>query len=161
MRLAARSDLYDPQTGQVSGDRLARFVDENREILDLVPGLRDDLLDAQKANVLLNETSVANRRMQAEKMSQLSFYNLMNPVVSPDGRRMFGTESPTTAIARALSRDNRTPIRSLNNLLEVVENAPEDLRAQAMTGLKSSILEWAATKAGGSGSRTFSAEHAL
>jgi hypothetical protein len=157
MRLAARSDLYDPQTGQVSGDRLARFVDENREILDLVPGLRDDLLDAQKANVLLNETSVANRRMQAEKMSQLSFYNLMNPVVSPDGRRMFGTESPTTAIARALSRDNRTPIRSLNNLLEVVENAPEDLRAQAMTGLKSSILEWAATKAGGSGSRTFSA----
>jgi hypothetical protein len=113
-------------------------------------------LDAQKANILLNETSVANRRMQAEKMSQLSFYDLMNPVVSPDGRRMFGTESPTTAIARALSRGNRTPIRSLNNLLEVVENAPEDLRPQAMTGLKSSILEWAATKAGGSMSGTFS-----
>jgi hypothetical protein len=156
MRLAARSDLYDPQTGQVSEARLARFVDENREILDLVPGLRDDLLDAQKANVLLNETSVANRRMQAERMSQLSFYDLMNPVVSPDGRRMFGTESPTTAIARALSRGNRTPVRSLNNLLEVVENAPEDLRPQAMTGLKSSILEWAATKAGGSMSGTFS-----
>jgi hypothetical protein len=156
MRLAARSDLYDPQTGQVSEARLARFVDENREILDLVPGLRDDLLDAQKANVLLNETSVANRRMQAEKMSQLSFYDLMNPVVSPDGRRMFGTESPTTAIARALSRGNRTPIRSLNNLLEVVENAPPDLQPQAMTGLRSSILEWAATKAGGSMSGTFS-----
>jgi hypothetical protein len=156
MRLAARSDLYDPQTGQVSEARLARFVDENREILDLVPGLRDDLLDAQKANVLLNETSVANRRMQAEKTAQLSFYDLMNPVVSPDGRRMFGTESPTTAIARALSRGNRTPVRSLNNLLDVVTNAPPDLQEQAMTGLKSSILEWAATKAGGSMSGTFS-----
>ena len=89
-------------------------------------------------------------------MSQLSFYDLMNPVVAENGRRMFGTESPTTAIARALSRGNRTPVRSLNNLLEVVENAPEDLRPQAMTGLRSSILEWAATKAGGSMSGTFS-----
>jgi hypothetical protein len=156
MRLAARSDLYDPQTGQVSQARLAQFVDENRETLDLVPGLRDDLLDAEKANVLLNETSAANRRMQAEKMAQLSFYDLMNPVISPDGRRTYGTESPTTAIARALSRGNKTPIRSLNNLLDVVTNAPPDVQPQAMTGLKSSILEWAATKAGGSMSGTFS-----
>jgi hypothetical protein len=113
-------------------------------------------LDAEKANVLLNETSAANRRMQAEKMAQLSFYDLMNPVISPDGRRTYGTESPTTAIARALSRGNKTPIRSLNNLLDVVTNAPPDVQPQAMTGLKSSILEWAATKAGGSMSGTFS-----
>jgi hypothetical protein len=92
-------------------------VEQNKDLLDAFPALRTDLLDAQKANILLNENRpTANRRAQAEKMSQLSFYNLMNPVVSPDGRRMFGTESPTTAIARALSRDNRTPIRSLNNL---------------------------------------------
>jgi hypothetical protein len=156
MRLAARSDLYDPQTGKVSPERLAQFVDENRETLDLVPGLRKDLLDAEKANVLLNETSAANRRMEAERRAQLSFYDLMNPVISPDGRRINGTESPTTAIARALSRGNKTPIRSLNNLLEVVTDAPPDLQPQAMTGLKSAILEWAATKAGGSMSGTFS-----
>jgi hypothetical protein len=89
-------------------------------------------------------------------MSQLSFYDLMNPIVAENGRRMFGTESPTTAIARALSRGNRTPVRSLNNLLDVVTNAPPDLQEQAMTGLKSAILEWAATKAGGSMSGTFS-----
>jgi hypothetical protein len=153
----ARAASFNPETGQINPNALAQWVEQNKDLLDAFPALRTDLLDAQKANILLNETGTANRRAQAEKMSQLSFYNLMNPVVSPDGRRMFGTESPTTAIARALSRDNRTPIRSLNNLLEVVENAPEDLRAQAMTGLKSSILEWAATKAGGSGSRTFSA----
>ena len=152
----ARAASFNPETGQVNTNALAQWVEQNKELLDAFPDLRTDLLNAQRANILLNETGVANRRTQAEMMSQLSFYDLMNPVVSADGRRMFGTESPTTAIARALSRGNRTPIRSLNNLLEVVENAPEDLRPQAMTGLKSSILEWAATKAGGSMSGTFS-----
>jgi hypothetical protein len=152
----ARAASFNPETGQINPNALAQWVEQNKDLLDAFPDLRTDLLDAQRANILLNETGTANRRTQAEMMSQLSFYDLMNPVVSPDGRRMFGTESPTTAIARALSRGNRTPIRSLNNLLEVVENAPEDLRPQAMTGLKSSILEWAATKAGGSMSGTFS-----
>jgi len=152
----ARAASFNPETGQVNPDALARWVEQNKDLLDSFPALRTDLLDAQKANLLLSETSAANRRLQAETQAQLSFYDLMNPVISPDGRRMFGTESPTTAIARALSRGNRTPIRSLNNLLEVVENAPEDIRPQAMTGLRSAILEWAATKAGGSMSGTFS-----
>ena len=152
----ARAAAFNPETGQINPDALARWVSQNEDILNAFPDLQKDLLDAQKANILLNETSAVNQRAQAEVMSQLSFYDLMNPVVAENGRRMFGTESPTTAIARALSRGNRTPVRSLNNLLEVVENAPEDLRPQAMTGLRSSILEWAATKAGGSMSGTFS-----
>ncbi len=152
----ARAASFNPETGQVNPDALARWVEQNKDLLDAFPALRTDLLDAQKANVLLSETSAANQRATAEMQAQLSFYDLMNPVVAPNGRRMFGTESPTTAIARALSRGNKTPIRSLNNLLEVVENAPPDLKPQAMTGLKSSILEWAATKAGGSMSGTFS-----
>ena len=88
----------------------------------------------------------------------MGFYNLMNPVVDREsGRRMFGTESPTTAIAQALAPSNRAPIRSLNRLLAVVEGTDEPkLREQAMTGFKSAILEWAATKAGGSHSGTFS-----
>jgi hypothetical protein len=152
----ARAATFNPETGQVNPDALARWVEQNRDLLDAFPALRTDLSDAQKANLLLSETGTANRRIQAEVQSQLSFYDLMNPVVSADGRRMFGTESPTSAIARALSRGNRTPIRSLNNLLEVVTDAPPDLRPQAMTGLRSAILEWAATKAGGSMSGTFS-----
>jgi hypothetical protein len=145
-----------PETGQINPDALARWVEQNKDLLDAFPALRTDLLNAQKANLLLNETGVANRRTQAETMAQLSFYDLMNPVISPDGRRIYGTESPTSAIARALSSGNKTPIRSLNRLLEVVTDAPPDLQPQAMTGLKSSILEWAATKAGGSMSGTFS-----
>jgi hypothetical protein len=152
----ARAAAFNPETGQINPVALARWVEQNEDVLNAFTDLRDDLLDAQKANLLLNETSIANQRAQAEMMAQLSFYDLMNPVISENGRRMFGTESPTTAIARALSSSNRTPVRSLNNLLEVVENAPDDLRDQAMTGLRSSILEWAATKAGGSMSGTFS-----
>ena len=152
----ARAAAFNPETGQVNPDALARWVEQNKDLLDAFPALRTDLLDAQKANVLLRETGAANQRTQAEMMSQLSFYDLMNPVVAENGRRMFGTESPTTAIARALSRGNKTPIRSLNNLLKVVEDAPPDLQPQAMTGLKSAVLEWASTKAGGSMSGTFS-----
>jgi hypothetical protein len=152
----ARAASFNPETGQVNPDALARWVEQNKDLLDAFPALRTDLLNAQKANLLLNETGVANRRTQAETMAQLSFYDLMNPVISPDGRRIYGTESPTSAIARALSSGNKTPIRSLNRLLEVVTDAPPDLQPQAMTGLKSSILEWAATKAGGSMSGTFS-----
>lgn len=152
----ARAASFNPETGQVNPDALARWVEQNKDLLDAFPDLRKDLLDAQKANLLLNETGAANRRTQAETMAQLSFYDLMNPVISPDGRRTYGTESPTSAIARALSRGNKTPIRSLNRLLEVVTDAPPDIQPQAMTGLKSSILEWASTKAGGSMSGTFS-----
>ena len=78
----------------------------------------------------------------------------MNPVSSDTGRRIYGTESPTTAVTRAIN--TKAPVKGLNRLLDVVKGAPEDMRESAMTGLKSSILEWASTKAGGSHSGTFS-----
>jgi len=150
----ARSETFDPNTGQVNPDALAKWVAKNSDVLDQFPALKFDLQNAESANVLLKETSVINQKRQAEELAQLSFYDLMNPVVSDTGRRVHGTESPTTAIARAIN--TKAPIKGLNRLLEVVKNAPEDMQEQAMTGLKSSILEWAATKAGGSHSGTFS-----
>ena len=150
----ARSETFDPNTGQVNPDALAKWVAKNSDVLDQFPALKFDLQNAESANVLLKETSVINQKRQAEELAQLSFYDLMNPVVSDTGRRVHGTESPTTAVARAIN--TKAPIKGLNRLLEVVKNAPEDMQEQAMTGLKSSILEWAATKAGGSHSGTFS-----
>jgi len=150
----ARSEAFDPNTGQVNLNALAKWVAKNKDVLDQFPALKRDLQTAESANVLLKETSVINQKNQAEELAQLSFYDLMNPVVSDTGRRVYGTESPTTAISRALN--TKAPIQGLNRLLKVVKNAPEDMQEQAMTGLKSSILEWAATKAGGSHSGTFS-----
>ena len=154
----ARAAAFDQETGQINPQRLQSWMQQNEDVLSQFPGLRRDLMDAQTANVLLDETSQARRAAIAEERAQMSFYNLMNPVVDREtGRRMFGTESPTTAIAQALAPSNRAPIRSLNRLLAVVEGTDDpQLREQATTGFKSAILEWAATKAGGSHSGTFS-----
>jgi hypothetical protein len=150
----ARSEAFDPNTGTVNPDALAKWVSKNEDVLSQFPSLKYDLQDAATANVLLKETSVINKKNQAEELAQLSFYDLMNPVSSDTGRRIYGTESPTTAIARAIN--TKAPVKGLNRLLDVVKGAPEDMQEQAMTGLKSSILEWASTKAGGSHSGTFS-----
>ncbi len=150
----ARSEAFDPNTGTVNPDALAKWVSKNEDVLSQFPSLKYDLEDAATANVLLKETSVINKKNQAEELAQLSFYDLMNPVSSDTGRRVYGTESPTTAIARAIN--TKAPVKGLDRLLNVVRGAPEDMQEQAMTGLKSSILEWASTKAGGSHSGTFS-----
>lgn len=150
----ARSEAFDPNTGTVNPDALAKWVAKNEDVLSQFPSLKYDLEDAATANVLLKETSVINKKNQAEELAQLSFYDLMNPVSSDTGRRIYGTESPTTAIARAVN--TKAPVKSLDRLLDVVKGAPADMQEQAMTGLKSSILEWASTKAGGSHSGTFS-----
>ena len=150
----ARATAFDPNTGEINTKTLASWVANNDEVLSQFPALKADLQNAETANVLLKETSAINKRNQAEELAQLSFYDLMNPVSSDTGRRIYGTESPSTAIARAIN--TKAPIKGLNRLLDVVKGAPEDMRESAMTGLKSSILEWASTKAGGSHSGTFS-----
>ena len=150
----ARAATFNPDTGEINPDALAKWMSNNDDILKQFPNLRRSLENAKSANILLKETSVINQKNQAEELAQLSFYDLMNPVVSDTGRRVYGTESPTSAIARAFTM--KTPIRQLDRLLKVVTDAPEELQEQAMTGLKSSILEWASTKAGGSHSGTFS-----
>jgi hypothetical protein len=150
----ARSEAFDPNTGTVNPDALAKWISKNEDVLSQFPSLKYDLQDAATANVLLKETSIINKKNQAEELAQLSFYDLMNPVSSDTGRRIYGTESPTTAVTRAIN--TKAPIKGLNRLLDVVKGAPEDMKEQAMTGLKSSILEWASTKAGGSHSGTFS-----
>ena len=150
----ARAATFNPDTGEINPDALAKWISNNDDILNQFPALRTSLEDARSANIMLKETSEINLKHQAEEIAQLSFYDLMNPVISATGKRVYGTESPSTAIARVFT--TKTPIRQLNRLLKVVTDAPEELREQAMTGLKSSILEWASTKAGGSHSGTFS-----
>ena len=145
----ARAAAFDPDTGTVNRKSLSRWMEQNKELLDMFPGIRDDLNDANKANVLLGEALQNNKARLAELNGQVSFMDILPP-------SMGGPESPTAAIARSLSPSNKRPINSLNTLLGYVEAAPEDLRAPAMTGLKSAIVEWASTKAGGTSKQTFS-----
>jgi hypothetical protein len=145
----ARAAAFDPEAGTVNRRSLVRWMEQNKELLDMFPAVRADLEDAGKANLLLGDTLQQNKERLAELRGQVSFMDILPPSAG-------GPESPTAAIARALSSGNKRPISSLNTLLGYVESAPEDLRGPAMTGLKSAIVEWATTRAGGTSKQTFS-----
>ena len=145
----ARAESFDPETGAISPTALKNWMSKNATVLKRFEGLEADLNNALKADSMLSEAYIANKAEDAGLKGQVTFANLLS------GNRAGGTESPTTAVALALSPAQKTPIKQLNNLLDVAQS-PEDeaLRGEALTGLKSSILEWAFTKGGGT-SRTF------
>jgi len=145
----ARAESFDPETGAISPTALKNWMSKNATVLKRFEGLEADLNNALKADSMLSEAYIANKAEDAGLKGQVTFANLLS------GNRAGGTESPTTAVALALSPAQKTPIKQLNNLLDVAQS-PEDevLRGEAITGLKSSILEWAFTKGGGT-SRTF------
>ncbi len=152
----ARASVFDSETGVVNPQKLAEYIDANEDLLNQFPALKRDLQSAETANILLRTETEAYKKAQNELKNQLSFYDLMNPMTDSKTGRIFGTESPTSAIAKALTPSNKTPIRDLNNLLDVAKNAPPDQKEAAMNGLKSTIFEWAGTKAGLTHSGTFS-----
>jgi len=141
----ARAAAFDSKTGEVNLKNLEKWMRENKDLLDTFPALRADLTNAQRANVVLQGRHMQNKSATDAMKGQVTFRDLL-----PNN-----TESPTFVVARALSSGQARPIKSLNNLLDVVKSAPEELRDSATSGLKHSILEWAMTKSG-STSRSFS-----
>jgi len=144
----ARAASFNPETGEIDPRKLRAFVQNNEELMGMFPRLRDDLLDAEKANVLLNEERLAIKAQDDEMRARVTWRNMLSEE----------TEDPVTAISEALGRSNRKPMLSLNKLAQVAEDAPENLRDAAKSGLKSSILDYAIEKAGGS-SKTFNAQN--
>tara|TARA_S200002703_G_scaffold139011_1_gene129520 strand:+ start:1117 stop:4677 length:3561 start_codon:yes stop_codon:yes gene_type:complete len=144
----ARAASFNPETGEIDPRKLRAFVRDNEELMGMFPRLRDDLLDAEKANVLLNEERLAIKAQDDEMRARVTWRNMLSEE----------TEDPVTAIGEALARGNYKPMLSLNRLAQVAESAPENLRDAAKSGLKSSILEYAIEKAGGS-SKTFNAQN--
>ena len=141
----ASQSLFDPETSEISPRRLATWLDQNEATLQYFPDLVRDLQDAESAKLLLDQTSIANKNRAAEVRQQASFVDLLPET----------TENPTTAVARALSTGNKRPFNSMNEFIQIIRQAPEDVRPEALSGLKSSIIEWALTKGGRTGS-TFS-----
>jgi hypothetical protein len=141
----ARAAAFDPQTGEINTKSLQKWINSNADLLETYPALRADLNNAVRANTVLQGRNAQNKSAQAALRGQITFQNLLPS----------NTESPTFAVSRALASGQKAPIRSLNNLLDVAQNAPEELRVDALSGLKHSILEWAMTK-GGATSRSFS-----
>lgn len=135
LRLAAAKALRtDPQTGAVRLNpvQLNKFVNENKALLDEM-GITGDLQDAQQAENLLAAVVKQNSALNTTVRDQMAF------------SKVLGVESPKTAIANALSPNNKHPIRSMRQLADLArKGGPE-----AVEGLKASLYDYIFTKSSG------------
>jgi hypothetical protein len=129
LRLAA-AETIDPNTGRVSVSRLTRFVEKQKPLLDKLQ-ITDDLSSVVKAENALKATLSGNSVMQKNLRNQTAFAQILK------------FESPTMAVADALN--SRFPIKSLSNITKLAKAGGPD----AVAGLKSSLYDYAFTKAGG------------
>ena len=135
LRLLANKATYvDPKTQalRVNTKQLNKFVAENKDLLDQM-GITGDLENAAQAENLLAAVLKQNSRLNKDVRNQMAF------------ARLTGVESPTTAIANALSPNNLYPVRSMRQLANLARKAGPE----AVEGLKAAIYDYVFTKASG------------
>jgi hypothetical protein len=133
--LASKSLIADPKRpGQfrVNTRRLNQFVADYKPLLDKM-GLTGELQNAAQAENLLAAVMNQNSRLNKKVRAQMAF------------SRLTGVESPTTAVANALSPNNPFPVRSMRELANLARKAGPE----AMAGLKAAIYDYVGTKASG------------
>jgi hypothetical protein len=130
MRLLA-SRTVDPITGRVNAKQLQTFVDENRTMLDKL-GLTNDMTDVVKAELALKRVADTNSTLNTTLRNQTAF-----------GRVLMAGENPTNAVTDLVS--SRNPVQGMRRLVQLAQTGGPS----AVEGLKSSILDYAFTKAGG------------
>lgn len=131
------------QGGKINVAALNRWMEQNSDLLDQFPALRDDLSNLNTAQTLLTRTEVYNRNKAREIKNTINFQNLLGK----------NADSPAFVVARALSSGNAKPLTSLNNLARVANNSPADIRESAQAGLRSAVMQWAMESAGMSGAK--------
>lgn len=131
--------IVNPQTGRVNAQALANWMARNEATLNKFGSLKNDLksaLDAENAFAALNDPNSAVAR---QLRNQEDFAAVLA-----------GGENPTAAVSDILA--SRTPVADLRKLINVATKAGPTSQS-ALNGLKSSIFEWAYTKAGGTGNQ--------
>ena len=135
LRLAAAKAI-NPNTGRVNPTTLAKFVAENKVMLDRL-GITDDLSDAVKAENALKIAQKDYNFLDTSIRSQTAFAAVL------------GRESPSAVIADALN--SRYPVKNFKAIVRLARSGGPD----AVEGLKSSLYDYAFTKANAKGG-TFS-----
>lgn len=130
----ATDTVFDQATGtyvaKLNTAKLTRFAQQNGAILDKL-NIMPDLRDAAKAAELLKQATSEFSVFNTTKRNQEAFSQVLK------------FENPTQAIADALN--NRFPVKTLGDLTKLATKGGPD----AMNGLKSSLYDYAYTKAGG------------
>lgn len=148
-RAASFKEVRNPETGEITREidfrALNKWIQDNEALLgpEGFPALKADLENASTAQVLLSDTRLDNKRRATQLKDEINFQNLLPNNV----------DNPTLVVTQALK--GKVPLKSLNNILKLTENAPEAMRQSARDGFKATLLESAMTAAGGTG-RSFS-----
>jgi len=129
LRLAAAKTV-DPVTGRVSQKQLTNFVNENRAMLDKF-GVTNDLQDALKAENAFQAVSQQNSYANKKLLKQTAFAQILQ------------SENPTRAVTDVLN--SRYPVKNFTNVAKLAQSSGPE----AVDGLKSTVFDYAFTKAGG------------
>lgn len=124
LRMAAAQSI-DPATGRLNPRALARFVNENGELLDRFPEVRQQLMKADTAERTLQNVANANAASKKALQRNAAFAQLI------------GTENTTLAVGRIVRGDN--PWRDYGHLSRL---AGRSGRA-AKEGLRAATVNWA------------------
>lgn len=129
LRLAAAKTI-DPTTGRVNQRQLTNFVNENRAMLDKF-GVTSDLQDVMKAENAFQAVSQQNSYANKKLRQETAFAQVLK------------SENPTRAVTDVLN--GRYPVKNFSNIAKLAKaEGPE-----AVAGLKSTVYDYAFTKAGG------------
>jgi len=130
-RLAAAKAI-DPVTGRLNPRMLEKFAAENQPMLEKL-GIYTDLQDAKTAELAFRAIKDENSEINKVIANQSAFAQLLK------------FENPTTAVTDALN--SKFPVKSISNLAKLAGAGGPD----AVNGLKSTLFDYAYTKAGGDG----------
>ena len=137
LRLAAGDAIetvYDQAKGtyvqKLNTAKLTRFAQQNAPMLEKL-GIMGDLRDAAHAANLLTQVKNQNSAVSRAAANQTAFAQLL------------AVESPTTAINQALT--SKFPVKNITNMAKLAKAGGID----AVNGMKSSLYDYAYTKAGG------------
>jgi hypothetical protein len=128
-RLAAAKAI-DPVTGRLNPRMLEKFAAENQPMLEKL-GIYKDLQDAKKAELAFRAIQDENSEINKVIANQSAF------------AQMLKFENPTTAVVDALN--SKFPVKNISNITKLAIAGGPD----AVNGLKSTLFDYAYTKAGG------------
>jgi len=128
-RLAAAKAI-DPVTGRLNPRMLEKFAAENQPMLEKL-GIYADLQDAKKAELAFRAIQDQNSEINKVIANQSAFAQLLK------------FENPTTAVIDALN--SKFPVKNISNMVKLAGAGGPD----AVNGLKSTLFDYAYTKAGG------------
>jgi len=149
-RLAAASAI-DPATGKLNTARLSRWLNENEALVNSIPGLRQDLENATRAQNALDLIQKQNSAIETKLKKQAVFAKFFGENPARVVSDALNSKNPTENFRR-LVQAARTGMKSPEEIARLKANGVDvstQVNQDLVDALKSGIYDHAYMKAGG------------